>query len=108
MQKSVREANLNQLNADITKSRREMDALAGDLKKLADWNIVHSNGNNGTGAWSSLWHTLNQAGAHGKKVAKGLAQDVERHPLIASLAALGLGFVTARLLYRRADTHSRR
>ena len=119
MKEKTHERNLDALSAGIAKSREEIVALAAGLKKLAQWKIdessvdgqhpqeVPANGDTCHGGWTGFRHRLDEAGAQGKKVAKGLADEIERHPLIGGMAAFGLGFVIARLLFRRSKENSR-
>ena len=114
MKEKTHDKNLNALNAGIAKSREEIAALAAGMKKLAEWKIEESpvdgeqpkdgpaNGANGHGGWTGFRHRLDEAGTRGEKVAKVLAEEIERHPLIGGIAAFGLGFAIARLLFRRS------
>lgn len=119
MKEKTHEKNLDALNAGIAKSREEIAALGTGLKKLADGKIDESsvdgehpqerpgNGDTWHGGWTGFRHRLDEAGARGKKVVKGLADEIERHPLIGAMAAFGLGFVIARMLFRRSKKDSR-
>ena len=44
---------------------------------------------------------LEEAGARAEMVAKSLADEIRRHPLIGGMAAFGLGFGIATLLFKR-------
>ena len=104
MKENTNGNSLDALNAELAKSREEIAALAADLKKLADGAHPQdgpANGDQRDGGWTGFWHGLDEAGARGEKVAKGLADEIERHPLIGGMAAFGLGYVIARLIYRR-------
>ena len=119
MKEKTHEKNPDALNASIAKLREEIAALAAGLKKLAEGKIDESsvdgehpqegppNGDKCHGGWTGFRHRLDEAGARGKKVAKGLADEIERHPLIGGMAAFGLGFVIAKLLFRRSKKDSR-
>lgn len=112
------EKNLAAMNARIAKSREEIAALAAGLNELADWGTDTSsvdrlrwhngpsNGGKHSGGWRSLRHSLDEARARSGKAAKGLADEIERHPLIGGLAAFGLGFGIATVLYRRSKSDS--
>jgi len=114
MNEKTPERNLAALNAGIAKSCLEADALADGLQELAARQIDESSvdrehpqegpahGDNGHGEWAKFRHRLDAAGVRGEKVAKGLAEEIERHPLIGGLVAFGLGFAIARLLFRRS------
>ena len=119
MKEKTHERNLDALNAGIAKSREEIAALAAGLKKLAEWKIDESsvdwehplqgpaNGDKCYGKWTGFRHRLDEAGARGEKVAEGLADEIRRHPLIGGMAAFGLGFVIAKLLFRRGKKDTR-
>ena len=49
--------------------------------------------------WEDLLHKFDTSRAQGEKVVKGLAADVERHPLVSVMAAFGLGYIIAKLWY---------
>ena len=118
MKEKTRENNQDALNADIAKLREEIEALAASLKKLVEGTIDKSsvdgerppegsaNGEKRNGGWTGFWHGLDQAGARGEQVAKGLADEIQRHPLIGGIAAFGLGFWIATLLFRRSKGDS--
>ena len=119
MKEKTPEQDLDALNAGIAKSRQEIAALVAGLKKLAERKIDESsvhrkhqqegpdNGDRSHGRWTGFRHRLDEAGARGQKVAQALSDEIERHPLIGGMAAFGLGFVIARLLFRRSKKDSR-
>ena len=112
------ESSLDALNAGIAKSHEEIAALTLDLKKLADLKIEKlsvkeghpqkgpSKGGNGHDGWTDFRHKLGEAGVRGGKVAKGFADEIERHPLLGGAAAFGLGFAIAALIFRRSGKDS--
>jgi hypothetical protein len=89
------EAQVNTLKESIAKSREEMAALASRLDYVAVDSADESK-------WSAVQRHVAAAGSRGKRVAKGLADEIERHPLIGGMAAFGLGFGLASLLHKRA------
>jgi hypothetical protein len=107
------EKNLDALNAGIAKSREEIAALTAGLQKLEESKIDAPavdaerpperpvNGERHDGAWAGFWQKLDAVEARGEKVAKGLAVEIQRHPLIGGAAAFGLGFAIAKLLFKR-------
>ena len=119
MKEKTHEKDLDELNAGIAKSREEIAALAATLKKLAQWKIEESsvdgkhpqegptNGDKCHGGWTGFRNRLDKAGARGENVVKGLADEIQRHPLIGGMAAFGLGFTIAKLLFRRSKKDSR-
>jgi len=118
MKEKTPEGNLDALNAGIAKSREEIDALAAVLKKLPEWKITRpsvlgehplegpTNGDKRHGGWTGFRRRLDDAGSRGGKIVKGLAEEIERHPLLGGMAAFGLGFAIATLLYRRSKRDS--
>jgi len=111
MNEKTYEKNLDALNTGIAKSREEIAVLAAGLKKLAEFKIDKSrvdppegptNGNKLNGGWTRFQYSLDEVGARGKKVAKRVADEIERHPLIGGTAAFGFGFVIAMALFRRS------
>jgi hypothetical protein len=85
MTEKTHEKELDGLKADIASLREEMAALAAGAKK---------------GAWTDFQHTLDEAWGRNEKIMKDLAAEIERHPLVGSMAAFGLGFIIAKLWYR--------
>jgi len=109
----TREQELKALHTEIANLREAIVALATGVKQFADTPAAgpqaggeHDASAQGTSAngthdtWTDLQHTLDSARAHGEKAVKELAVEIERQPLLASLAAFGLGFFIARLWYR--------
>ena len=110
--------NLAAMNARVAKSREEIAALAAGLNELAAWRLENLSvdglswhdgpGNGGThhSGWKGFRHRLDEVSVLGGKVTKGLADEIKRHPLIGSLAAFGLGFGIATLLFKRSKRGS--
>ena len=119
MEEKTPENNPEELNAGIAKSREEIAALAAGLEKLAEGKIDKffvdgkrpqedpANGDKRNGGWTGFRHRLEEAGARGEKIAQGLADEIKRHPLLGGLAAFGLGFGIATLLFKRSKSDSR-
>jgi hypothetical protein len=113
MNEKAPEEKLDTLNAGIAKSREEIAALAATLNKLAEKKAGESivdgkhphdeptNGDQQQSGWTGFRHRLDDAEARGESIAKGLAEEIRRHPLIGGTAAFGLGFLFARLLFKR-------
>ena len=114
MTEKTHEKELDALKAGIASLREEIAALATCVKQLADTKAAEphgegeheaskqggpANGRNGHGAWTDVQHTLGEAWARNEKVIKDLAAEIERHPLVGSMAAFGLGFIIAKLWY---------
>jgi hypothetical protein len=115
MKEKTQEQTMDALNAGIAKSREEIAALAAGLNKLAEWKTdksdidgkgsrVPTNGNKHNGGWEDFRYKLDDVGARGQKVARSLADEIERHPLIGGMAAFGLGFVVAKWLFRSSNS----
>ena len=114
MTERTHEKELDALKGDIASLREEIAALATGVKKLAETKATEphaegepkatqqggpANGGHGHGAWTDVQHTLDEAWARNEKVIKDLADEIERHPLVGSMAAFGLGFIIAKLWY---------
>ena len=91
---------LEEMSAEIAKSRKEIAALTAGLAKL-------HGGKNGKAAvepeQSGFRHGLEVVSARGGEVANGLSEEIKRHPLISGVTALGLGFVIAMLIFKRSS-----
>lgn len=114
MTDKVHDRELAELKADIMSLREQIAALAAGLSaparaKPAD---THSEtppesaqedtaGDEGTtyGTWEELLHKFTSSKAQGEKVVRGLAAEVEHHPLVSIMAAFGLGYIIAKLWY---------
>ena len=113
MKENSHDKNLDALHAGIARSREEIAVLAAELRRLADWKGDAQSGNgaaeqaNGVEGWRAVQHGLGEAGVRGKRVLSGLAEEIERHPLLGGMAAFGLGFGIASLLFRRSKSGSR-
>ncbi len=99
MDDKAHEKDLAKLNADLAKAREEIAALAASLEKLAACKNEKCSGEHER---SGFQHKLEAVGAGGGKVAQGLAEEIERHPLIGGVAAFGVGFVIAMMLFKRS------
>jgi hypothetical protein len=95
------EAQRSALNASIAKSREEMATLASRLNSLAI-GLCDVEGDESKGP--SLQHRIGEAGSRAKWAVKGLKVEIERHPLIGGMAAFGLGFGLAAVLFKRAKS----
>jgi flagellar biosynthesis/type III secretory pathway protein FliH len=115
MTEKTREKELDELKADIASLREEIAALATGVKKFAETKAAepHAEGEHettqqgspakseqGPGVWTDFQHTLDEAWARNEKIIKDLAAEIERHPLVGSMAAFGLGFIIAKLWHR--------
>jgi hypothetical protein len=115
MTEKTREKELDELKADIASLRQEIAALATGVKKFAETKAAEphaegehettqqegpANGGHGHGAWTDFQHTLDEAWVRNEKIMEDLATEIERHPLVGSMAAFGLGFIIAKLWYR--------
>jgi hypothetical protein len=115
MTEKIREKELDELKADIASLRKEIAALASGAKKFAETKAAgphaegeyeasqhgdSATGGSAHGPWTDFQHTLDEAWTRNEKVIKNLAVEIERHPLVGSLAAFGLGFIIAKLWYR--------
>ena len=113
MKENAQQNSLDDLNADIARTRAEFAALAAGLKQLAELEKdgttidaelllkMPTKRDEHRTVWAVLWRGLRQAGVQGKKLSGGIADEMERHPLLGGVAAFGLGYALARMLFRR-------
>ncbi|OGQ81016.1 MAG: hypothetical protein A2289_14335 [Deltaproteobacteria bacterium RIFOXYA12_FULL_58_15] len=106
--------NLEAVNAEVAESREEIAALAAGLNELTkrrledhavdrlSWLDSRENGGTPHRGWKGFRRRLGDVSTRGGEVAKGIAHEIERHPLIGGLAAFGLGFGIAMLLFKRS------
>jgi len=87
--------NLVEMNARVAQSREEITALAAGLHEEP------SNGGKHHDSWAGFRHRPDTVSARGGKLAQGLADKIERHPVIGGLVAFGVGFGIATLLFKR-------
>ena len=114
MTEKTHEKELDALKAGIASLREEIAALATCVKQLADTKAAEPHGEGEHEAtqqegpahseqrhetWTDVQHTLGEAWARNEKLIKDLADEIERHPLVGSMAAFGLGFAIAKLWY---------
>lgn len=100
MNETTQKNDLDVLNASIAQLRGEIATLAAYLKLPAELIIDKSPVDVER---SGFWHKLDEAGARGKAIANNFGEEIRRHPLIGGIAAFCLGFVIARLLFRRSE-----
>ena len=114
MTERTHEKELDALKADIASLREEIAALAAGAKKFAKTKAAesHAEGDHETSkqrdpangwdvhdAWTDFQRRLDEAWTQNEKLIKDLAAEIERHPLVGSMAAFGLGFIIAKLWY---------
>jgi hypothetical protein len=104
---------MDEMNAGIATLHEEIASIAAGLKKFTDrknGRISVDPENPSSDASDSdahadgrthFRHKLNEAGARGKKITESIADEIERHPLIGGLFTFGLGYIIARLLFKR-------
>lgn len=113
--KSATEKAAGEVQTGITKARKDVATLAGALEELEHVRAGKgaANGHGRAAArrsgavgrsegWTGAWRNVERAGARGQRILKGLARGIERYPLLGGLAALGIGFGIATLLFRRS------
>jgi len=111
MEEKAQENSLETINAGIAALRAEIAALTAEF---AEWKIDTSaidgerpqKGLGSSGGWTSFRSRIGEVGTRGEQIAAGLAHEIERHPLIGGMAAFGLGFVIAKLLFKRSKRDS--
>ncbi len=114
MKERTHEKELDALKVDLATLREEIAALAAGAKKFAKTKAAEShaegdhettqqessaNSEEGPGAWTDFQHRLDEAWTKNEQFIKDLTADIERHPLVGSIAAFGLGFIIAKLWY---------
>ena len=119
MKEKTPEKSLEELNAGIAKSREGIDGLADAAKELSETGSDASSADGERpqegpsksertrAAWTAFWGKLDHVGTRCKEVTEGLADEIERHPLLGGAAAFGLGFVVAKLLFKRRKKGSK-
>jgi len=120
MNEQNQEDQLKALRRGLERSHEEIAALAGRVERLVDWTAAnssvvrtrspagHPDGEKRASAWSSLRHGLSEAGVLGKDIGRGVATEIERHPVLGGIAAFGLGFGLAKLLFKDGRSNPRR
>jgi len=113
MTEKTHDKELDALKADIASLREEIAGLAAGVKKSAGIHAEQSDaaaqhegpthGEEGHGAWADLLHKFDSSTIQGEKVVRDLAAEVEQHPLVSLMAAFGLGYIIAKLWYRRTN-----
>lgn len=102
------------MNARVAESREDIAAFTAGLNELAKWRLDNlsvdgsswhdspKNGGTHPSGWNGLRHRLDEVSNRGQDIARDLADEIRRHPLIGGLAAFGLGFGIATLLFKRS------
>jgi hypothetical protein len=100
------------LKADIARLREEIVSLAAGVRNTSGRGADGSQAEGGHDAaegrgagdgeqnhdvWMELLHMFDTSRAQGEKVFKGLAAEVEKHPLASIMAAFGLGYLAAKI-----------
>jgi hypothetical protein len=100
------------LKDDIASLREQIAALAAGLKtaakpagakdegaRRAENGEVYDDGQESHGPWVDLLRKFDSSRVQGEKVVRGLAAEVEHHPLVSVMAAFGLGYIIAKLWF---------
>lgn len=117
MPETTLDKELDALKADFETLREEIASLAASVKNFDGTKTAgnHSGGTRATtgeagpdtggesnGVFTDIWHKLDSSRIQGEKVIKGLAAEVEQHPLVSVMAAFGLGYIIAKLWYQES------
>lgn len=104
----------------IAKSREDMAALAASLQGLSQWQpdappvvgdeaVEEADHGDGIhGKWMNFRHGVDVASTQSIKVARRLSDEIDRHPMVSGVAAFGIGFGIATLLFKRGRGDSSR
>jgi hypothetical protein len=104
MTEKIHEKELDALKADIARLRDEITLLAASAKANAGAKTAtpgeagQDHGEFST--FADLLQKLATSRVQGEKVVKGLADEVEQHPLVSVLAAFGFGYLVAKLWHQ--------
>jgi hypothetical protein len=112
MKEKTYEERLESINSGVATLHEEIAAIAAGLKRLSERKNGKASVNeafasevpleneNLNASWTRFRHRLDGAGAQSRKIANGVAAEIERHPLIGALTTFGLGFAIAKMLFR--------
>ena len=109
MKSSNHQDNRVALGVGIAKAQGDAAALAASLNSLADLHGDRPGGAGDAGAvaeherrsgWPGFRDALGRAGERGGAAARLVASGIESHPVVGGVAAFGLGFSIARVLFR--------
>lgn len=93
-----REEELETITQEIARMREHIAALAATVQKRAD--AGEQGPDHEHEGWADIQQIFEEARARGEKALKDLAVEVERHPLRSIAAAVGVGFILAKLFGR--------
>jgi ElaB/YqjD/DUF883 family membrane-anchored ribosome-binding protein len=106
MTEKAHDQELDALKADIARLRDEITSLAASAKANAGAKTAatgeegQDHGEYGFSTFADLLDKLATSRVQGEKVVKGLADEVEQHPLVSVLAAFGFGYLVAKLWHQ--------
>jgi hypothetical protein len=115
MTERTNDKELEALKADIARLREEIAGLTAGAKDIAGAKTAGAHddvaraatgeealesGEQGFGVFADLLHKLDTSRIQGEKVIKGLADEVEGHPLAGFMVAFGLGYIIAKLWHQ--------
>jgi len=103
-----REDELEVIIQEIAQMREEIAALAASVKKNAEAQTLLfgtgeqgvTNGGREHEGWADVQRSIEEARTRGKQALNNLSVEVERHPLRSIVAAVGVGFIIAKLFGR--------
>ncbi len=108
MKKNKHVADLELLTQELTRMREDFAALATTVKEHinakteATFNDEHQDaqGEGGHLGWSDVQKAFEETKIRSEKMLKDLASEVERHPIRSVVAAMGIGFILAKIFGR--------
>jgi len=103
-----RENELEAIIQEIAQMREEIAVLAASVKKISEAKTSQvgigeqaaMNGGLEHHGWADVQRSLDEARVRGKQALSNLSAEIERHPLRSIAAAVGVGFIIARLFGR--------
>jgi hypothetical protein len=98
-----REGDMEAMSQEIARMREDIAALAASMKNQAVSGVGEQEAfpeGDEQFRWADIRTSLDEARTRGEKALKDLSAEVERHPLGSIAAAIGVGFILAKIFGR--------